>query len=670
MRYLRLGVRTRRYKWGLGAIFALSLICMGIIATVSSPQATALTTVPTKMNFQGRLTNTAGNVMPDGVYNMKFRLFTVSTSGASVWSEDRLVSAGNGVTITNGLFSVKLGDVTPIPATLFASGNLFFEIELPTPATATTSGAPTWTEGPMSPRNQLSTSAYAFNSETLDGLDSAAFLQAAGNNTLTGTNLFQTTNAAAVKIQNAGGLDLFAADTSAMKVGIGLANPTLGRLHVTWVTGDAAPAIYGGSSSGSNDQVGVLGRSGSGAGLQGISGSGFGMQASSTSNIAVLGTSVSSIGVQGRSDTSTSGLFVSTNTAGGNASATLVTRASVNQPGDLFQAQDSSNVSLFQINVNGSVQSKVSADSATGFVVQDAGGIAMLAADSVNDRIYIGNTAADGVGVTLVLDTKNTTGDPTGVNGAMYYNSDASKFRCYEASAWKDCISSGGGGSGIRDVSTSFFFDNDFMISAPGLMLSNATGTNAANSTQVPVINHPGIVRILTGDTATGRAGYVSHSASDSRSLILGNNDVWSTTTGLKLVNLSDGTNTFSVRSGFIDTGAGETVDGCFFRYTHSVNSGKWQGVCRDTNVESICDTGITANTTDWKELTVGVNGAGTLAAFVVNNVQVCTISTNIPTGTTEYTGFGVMILKSVGLTSRAADVDYIEANATGMTRL
>jgi hypothetical protein len=38
---------------------------------------------------------------------------------------------------------------------------------------------------------------------------------------------------------------------------------------------------------------------------------------------------------------------------------------------------------------------------------------------------------------------------PTGANGVMYYDSTSNKFRCYENSAWKDCIGAGIGGSGI-----------------------------------------------------------------------------------------------------------------------------------------------------------------------------------------------------------------------------
>ncbi len=47
----------------------------------------------------------------------------------------------------------------------------------------------------------------------------------------------------------------------------------------------------------------------------------------------------------------------------------------------------------------------------------------------------------------LVMDVKSTSGDPAGTNGAMYYNSNTSKFRCYQGGAWTDCISTSGNNS-------------------------------------------------------------------------------------------------------------------------------------------------------------------------------------------------------------------------------
>lgn len=78
-------------------------------------------------------------------------------------------------------------------------------------------------------------------------------------------------------------------------------------------------------------------------------------------------------------------------------------------------------------------------DSNSTFVVQNAAGTNLFQIDTTNNRVYIGNSTADSTGTILVLDTKNTSGDPTGVNGAMYYNSNADKFRCYENGAWANC---------------------------------------------------------------------------------------------------------------------------------------------------------------------------------------------------------------------------------------
>lgn len=47
----------------------------------------------------------------------------------------------------------------------------------------------------------------------------------------------------------------------------------------------------------------------------------------------------------------------------------------------------------------------------------------------------------------LVIDAKDLTGDPTGTNGALYYNVADLKFRCYEGGLWKNCIGAGSSSS-------------------------------------------------------------------------------------------------------------------------------------------------------------------------------------------------------------------------------
>ncbi|HSH56083.1 MAG TPA: hypothetical protein VK983_04640, partial [Candidatus Limnocylindrales bacterium] len=79
-----------------------------------------------------------------------------------------------------------------------------------------------------------------------------------------------------------------------------------------------------------------------------------------------------------------------------------------------------------------------SGSTATLLTLQSGTGTAKISLDSTANTITLG--VSDTIGVLLVLDTKTDAGDPTGSNGAMYYNSSTGKFRCYEGDAWKNCI--------------------------------------------------------------------------------------------------------------------------------------------------------------------------------------------------------------------------------------
>ncbi len=43
----------------------------------------------------------------------------------------------------------------------------------------------------------------------------------------------------------------------------------------------------------------------------------------------------------------------------------------------------------------------------------------------------------------LVLDASSSASDPTGANGAMYYNVSTGTFRCFQGSAWRNCLGGG-----------------------------------------------------------------------------------------------------------------------------------------------------------------------------------------------------------------------------------
>lgn len=92
------------------------------------------------------------------------------------------------------------------------------------------------------------------------------------------------------------------------------------------------------------------------------------------------------------------------------------------------------------------------ANSTNAFEIQNAAGVAQLTADTSNSRIQIGSSTTDNVGITFTLDSYNQAGDPTGINGSMYYNTNTGKFRCYEAGAWADCVGGTGANTALSNL--------------------------------------------------------------------------------------------------------------------------------------------------------------------------------------------------------------------------
>ena len=95
-------------------------------------------------------------------------------------------------------------------------------------------------------------------------------------------------------------------------------------------------------------------------------------------------------------------------------------------------------VSRFKVDNSGALQ--VTTDSANGINVQSTSGVSYFRVDVTGTSVRIGSATADATGVLLVLDTKNTAADPTGINGGSYYNSSSNKFRCYQNGLWQDCL--------------------------------------------------------------------------------------------------------------------------------------------------------------------------------------------------------------------------------------
>ncbi|MFZ1654596.1 MAG: hypothetical protein WAT84_02085 [Candidatus Moraniibacteriota bacterium] len=144
------------------------------------------------------------------------------------------------------------------------------------------------------------------------------------------------------------------------------------------------------------------------------------------------------------------------------------------------------------------------------------------AAGSIQDRrVVVGTGAGDAATTTLLsLDVKTLTGNPTNaVEGAMYYNAADDKFRCYQASAWTDCIGAGGS----TTLQTAYDTDGDgtnttisLTAADDGLIITNPTsaGNNlSAFTLQVSQLNTTAAITTLDLVQASNAANGVGLTA-------------------------------------------------------------------------------------------------------------------------------------------------------------
>lgn len=224
-------------------------------------------------------------------------------------------------------------------------------------------------------------------------------------------------------------------------------------------------------------------------------------------------------------------------------------------------------------------------------------------------------------------------------------------------------LSATGGGGSFDPSTTSTCVDEmnyAAIATTTGLGQCNLQFANATTSA-VADTDESGIVTLTTTASSSGIG-----SASSLNTSVLFGGAQYSLWSRVKLDTLSDATDTYTVTAGYADSGA--VVDGCYIRYSHSINSGKWQGVCTANSVSTTLDLGITVAISTWYKLLVVVNATGTSAEFFVNGTSGGTITTNIPTGAGRQTGIMTRIVKSAGTTARLLNVGFIAQGVTYAT--
>ena len=118
------------------------------------------------LSYQGKLTDDQGNPVPNGDYQLTFRLYPQETGGNPFWSETQTVR------VEGGLFSVLLGRTNPIPS-IPENGAIWLSLQV-------------GSNPELSPRLRIVSSPYSFISERSAQADSAIGAGRVGGLTLSG----------------------------------------------------------------------------------------------------------------------------------------------------------------------------------------------------------------------------------------------------------------------------------------------------------------------------------------------------------------------------------------------------------------------------------------------------------------------------------------------------
>ena len=193
---------------------------------------------------------------------------------------------------------------------------------------------------------------------------------------------------------------------------------------------------------------------------------------------------------------------------------------------------------------------------------------------------------------------------------------------------------------------------------------SSGTGASSTGTSATSASNVVGLLTSTTGTTATGRTAISSYGSA----IALGGGAVAYEFRIDGISALSTVTDRYAILVGLFDTySAANQVDGVYFLYdeggvsTGSAASANWQTVTV-SNSNRTFNTTSTAVSTAGAILRIEINAAGTQVDFYINGVLMPTPHVaNIPTGTARATGFGAMIIKSIGITARVMNSDYVQ---------
>lgn len=478
-----------------------------------------------------------------------------------------------------------------------------------------------------------------------------------------GDFLFRGANSAtAFRLQNANGDNIFNIDSSTRQVSIGTASATAsiverGTLALGYVSSAAALDVKDGSGFttflvDTQNHAGYL-----------------------TGNFIFFEGANRTLKVNDQSVSNTAGDDLTVNSGKGNgtgAGGTLTLQAGASGNGATGNggnvvvqggAAASTNGSGGNVTISGGAKTgsgtsgsvivkPTTTDNTAVFQVQNAAGTtALFIVDSTNARLYVGPTAGDTVGTLFVLGNKTNAGDPTGVEGGMYYNSNMKQMRCYIDSVWRACNtpSSLSWGVNFSDEFLDGLIDQDHWA-------EDLAGTGAGATWPLPdVAYRPGQISLETGTTTTGRD--ILWSSGNGDYYIGGGEEM---EFAINLPTLADVTNDYVMRAGLCEVATADCDNGVYIEYDRSTST-NWRFATAKGGTRTKTSSS-TAVSTGWHRFKIVVNSAGNSISYYMDGVSLgSAITTNIPDSNSYYTRQYFGIRKTAGTTNRTVKVDYFQ---------
>ncbi|MDB5178286.1 MAG: exported protein of unknown function [Patescibacteria group bacterium] len=352
-------------------VFGLILVGMtGIITALVPAPALAAAGINKTIGFQGRLLTATGAVVPDGNYNLKFKIYQdgsgrlasdavdgATPAGTLMWTElwQNSVATGSssGVTVKNGYFSVTLGTYCVLAGSScqgnsntgvsFNQDTLWLSMDVGGTAVSNT---PTY-DGEMLPMKRLTSAVYALqadNANTLGGLTSSGFIQNTATVQTNANIAIQSVADASVtlllKERATQSADILRVTDSSNVLIFDI--DTFGKLHQAYAaTFDGAVGIGMASSSGEQLRVAVASASTVGFAVYGSTG-----QTADLINVDAEGTKALNY----------------------TGAGTLAVTAGSGQTADLLQVKDTTGANLLKVDSGGNQEG-------TGYINNGYGGV-------------------------------------------------------------------------------------------------------------------------------------------------------------------------------------------------------------------------------------------------------------------------------------------------------